>query len=88
VRTCERPYSPNSLLPTTCARQGFRKLELEVVVGHPRPCRAAHPVNGEIASAEAGHCHRHRHDTERLARPSAGEDVGALAARGMLGAAG
>jgi len=67
---------------------GFRKRELEAVVGHPRPCRAAHPVNGEIASAEAGHCHRHRHDTERLARPSAWEDVGALAARGMLGAAG
>ena len=43
-------------------------------------------MNGELACAEPAHCHRHRHDAERLTRPCPWEDVRALAARGLLGA--
>jgi hypothetical protein len=56
----------------------FGDLELDAMVGHPRPRRASEAMDGELASAETAHGHRQRHVGERLARQGRGEHEGFL----------
>jgi hypothetical protein len=48
----------------------FGQYERDAVVGHPRPSRAAHTVNGLNAVSEPAH--RHRHDADRLVSNNTG----------------